>query len=294
MSLKPSQLIIAGFAGVATAFGVAFATIQSQSAETGSGRSPQPSNSPTLSSPAPSSSVPNPTTAPSPVAIAPADNPESPAVDTPASPQPEPVVISPPSTPKPQPVVVSPPSTPKPQPVGVSPPKSGCKISMALVADPNPPLNVRDRPQVTENNIVGKLNNNTFVSVSNEQNGWLQITDPVAGWIAKNRTKSSCPIVKQKISFLPGGSKAIVQGQIIGGGSHSYIINASKGQTMTITNRQEVFPLILTPDAKLLGNKPNTESQTKWTGKIPVTGDYSIELDSNFKGFEYEFSVELN
>ncbi|HLO49783.1 MAG TPA: SH3 domain-containing protein [Kamptonema sp.] len=289
MSLKPTQLIVAGFAGAATAFGVAFATIQSQSAETGSARSPQPSNTPTLSSPAP-----NPPASPSPVAIAPPDNPESPAVDTPTSPKPQPVVVSPPSTPQPQPVVVSPPSTPKPQPVVVSPPESGCKISMALVADPNPPLNVRDRPQVTDNNIVGKLNNNTFVSVSNEQNGWLQITDPVAGWISKNRTKSSCPNVKQRISFVAGGTEAIVQGQIIGGGSHSYLINASKGQTMTVTNRKQVFPIILTPDAKVLAEKPNAEGQTTWTGKVPVTGDYILELDSNFKGFEYEFSIELN
>ncbi|MDF0551662.1 SH3 domain-containing protein [Kamptonema sp. UHCC 0994] len=276
MSFKPSQFIIAALAGVATALGVTIATIQSQSSFTDSKLPPQPSNSPLLSSP-----VPNPQAGINPVSPTIANNPESPAVDTPASP-------------KPQPIVLSPRVTPKPQPIVVSPPDSGCKIGMALVIDPNPPLNVRDRPQVSESKIVGTLSNNTFVSVADEQNGWLRITDPISGWIAKNRTKSSCQNVNQRISFPAGGSEAIVQGQIIGGGSHSYLINATKGQTITLTNHQQVLPLILTPNGKVLADNSDLEGKTKWTGKVPVTGDYTLQLDSNFKGYKYDFSIELN
>ena len=276
MSFKPSQFIIAALAGVATALGVTIATIQSQSSFTDPKLPPQPSNPPVLSSP-----VPNPQADINPASPTIANNPESPAVDTPVSP-------------KPQPIVLSPRVTPKPQPIVVSPPDSGCKISMALVIDPNPPLNVRDRPQVSQSKIVGTLSNNTFVSVADEQNGWLRITDPIAGWIAKNRTKSSCQNVNQIISFLAGGNEAIVQGEIIGGGSHSYLINATKGQTITLTNHQQVLPLILTPDGKVLAGNSDLEGKTKWTGKVPVTGDYTLELDSNFKGYKYDFSIELN
>ncbi|OCQ99687.1 peptide-binding protein [Oscillatoriales cyanobacterium USR001] len=251
MSFKPNQTIIAGLVGVATAFGVAVATIQSQSAFHAS--EPQ---IPSQNIPTPSSTL-NPETA------------TNVSVDT------------------------TNPESVKPQPIVISPPDSGCKISMALVADPNPPLNVRDRPQLNDSKIIGKLTNNSFVSVSNEQNGWLQITEPVAGWIAKNRTKSSCPNVKQRISFYPGGTEAIVKGEIIGGGSHSYLINATKDRRITLKNYQQFPPFILTPDGKLLAQPRELEGKTEWTGTIPVTGDYTLQLDSNYKGYKYNFSVEI-
>jgi hypothetical protein len=176
----------------------------------------------------------------------------------------------------------------------VTPPNSGCKITQAVVSDPNPPLNVRSKPQVSDSDVVGKLKNDTFVSVVQEQDGWLRITDPVPGWIAKNRTESSCASVKQQINFLPGGDAAIVKGRIIGGGSHSYLIRATKGQTMTVKNRKQVFPSIFTPDGKLFAGDPNTQgTKTEWAGKMPVTGNYTFQLDSNFRGYEYEFSVRL-
>jgi hypothetical protein len=151
---------------------------------------------------------------------------------------------------------------------------------------------VRSSPQVSDSKIVGKLNNNTFVSVAEEQNGWLRITDP-PGWIAKNRTESSCSKVNQQINFLPGGDEAIVKGRIIGGGTHSYIIRAAKGQTMTVRTRKDVFPLIIAPGGKVLAGNPYEGNETEWTGKVPVTGNYTLQLDSNFRGYEYEFSVKL-
>lgn len=266
MSIKPSQLMIAGLAGLATAIGVALATIQSQSGDTSSERSSKP-------------------VASRPVPAAPASIPLSPAKPTPASPTPQP---------SPSPTRQASSSAVKPEPVVVTPPESGCKISMAVIADPNPPLNVRSSPKVADSNIVGQLKNDTFVSVADEQNGWLQITAPVAGWINKNRTKSSCPLVKQRINFLPGGNEAIVRGRIVGGGSHTYLMKVSKGQTLTVRNHQQVFPLILTPEGKLLGIDPNAASpKNEWTGQVPANGDYTLQLDSNYKGFEYEFSVQV-
>lgn len=40
---------------------------------------------------------------------------------------------------------------------------------------------------------VGKLDNGTAVTSVTEQNGWIQISDPVQGWIAKSRTRRVCP-----------------------------------------------------------------------------------------------------
>ncbi|WP_445175809.1 SH3 domain-containing protein [Microcoleus sp.] len=258
MPFTSTQIIITGLAGVATAVGVAVATIQSGAMKQ--------SNPPLAESPASTKNQ---------IAAVAANNPESG--------QPEPLQAPT------QPAEVS---GPKVGPVVVTPPNSGCKITQAVVSDPNPPLNVRSSPQVRDSKIVGKLNNNTFVSVAEEQNGWLRITDP-PGWIAKNRTESSCSKVNQQINFLPGGDEAIVKGRIIGGGSHSYIIRAAKGQTMTVRTRKDVFPQIIAPGGELLAGNPYEGNETEWTGKVPVTGNYTLQLDSNFRGYEYEFSVKL-
>ncbi|MBW4496018.1 MAG: SH3 domain-containing protein [Oscillatoria princeps RMCB-10] len=185
----------------------------------------------------------------------------------------------------------------KSDPIVITPPTEGCKIAQARVADPNPPLNVRSSPQVADGNIVGKLNNGTFVSVAEERNGWFRITDPVRGWVAKNRTESSCSQVSQRITFAAQGDSAIIRGRIVGGGSHQYILRATKGQTMTLTVQKGALPFIYPP------NDPNGRSdlsggghysgKTSWTGKLPATGDYTLTLDSNYKGFEYEFLVRV-
>ena len=177
-------------------------------------------------------------------------------------------------------------------PVIITPPTLGCKIVMAIVDDPEAPLNVRSIPEVREGNIVGQLNNNTFFSVTDEKSGWLKITNPIRGWVAKNRTRSSCAIVDQTITFSPGSDTAIVRGQIIGTGSHNYRVRMIQAQTLTIKNLGDVFPAIIGPDGQLIAKEPNIEgNDSEWTGIMPVSGVYTLQLDSNFHGFEYEFLV---
>lgn len=276
MSFTNGQIITVSLIGVATAVGVAAATIQAGTMKQLDAES--------------AASIENPSE------VAPANNPASgkPEIAEANTRATEKSASQVETSPAIQSSQVAGVSQRKATPVVVTPPNSGCKISQAVVSDPNPPLNVRSNPQVSDGNVVGKLKNNTFVSVAEERDGWLRITDPVPGWIAKNRTESSCATVNQQINFLPGGDEAIVKGRIIGGGSHSYQIRAREGQTMTIKNRQQVFPAILTPDGKLLAGDPNTQgTKTEWTGKMPVSGNYTFQLDSNFRGYEYEFSVKL-
>ncbi|MEM1168392.1 MAG: SH3 domain-containing protein [Cyanobacteria bacterium P01_H01_bin.35] len=176
--------------------------------------------------------------------------------------------------------------------VVITPPTSECKISMAIVDDPEAPLNVRSSPEVKEGNIVGQLNNNTFVSVADEQSGWLQITNPVTGWVAKNRTRSSCATVDQTINFSSESDTVIVRGEIIGTGNHSYRLNMIQGQILTIKNFGDVFPAIISPDGELIARETNVEgNENEWTGVISLSGVYTLQLDSHRRGFEYEFSV---
>ncbi len=180
----------------------------------------------------------------------------------------------------------------KSSPVIITPPTSGCKINMAIVDDPEAPLNVRSSPEVKEGNIVGQLNNNTFVSVADEKSGWLQITNPVTGWVAKNRTRSSCATVEHNITFSPESDTAIIRGEIIGTGSHNYRVRMIQGQTLTIKNLGDVFPAIISPDGQFMEIEPNVESnKNQWTDVMRVSGVYTLKLDSNLRGYKYEFLV---
>lgn len=63
-----------------------------------------------------------------------------------------------------------------------------CYASAIRVSrDPTSPLNVRSGAG-TEFAIAGKLGNGTQLQVIGEQKGWLQISAPISGWVAKSRT----------------------------------------------------------------------------------------------------------
>ena len=77
-----------------------------------------------------------------------------------------------------------------------------CQI---LVTDPNPPLNVRSSPVSAKDNVVGNLKNGTLVTVINENQGWVQISQPLRGWIYENLTVTTCTEDLNKTSANPEG-----------------------------------------------------------------------------------------
>ncbi|MFM7602626.1 MAG: protein kinase domain-containing protein [Pseudanabaena sp.] len=66
-----------------------------------------------------------------------------------------------------------------------------CDYTKRLISDPQPPINVRQGAGV-DFAIVGKLDNGTQITVESEKQGWLEISAPISGWIAANRTKPVC------------------------------------------------------------------------------------------------------
>lgn len=59
------------------------------------------------------------------------------------------------------------------------------------VADPNPPTNVRAGP-ATSQPVVGRLANGTLVTMTGRNDGWISLSDPVAGWVAGNLLRLDC------------------------------------------------------------------------------------------------------
>lgn len=269
---RNSSVILAGVVAVAAAAGMTYAIVQPN---------PTGSNSGSTSRPSPPVATPQPTA------------PSSPMTQVPASPAPtEPVapVESPVTEP---PGADRAPVAPGPEPDrAVSRQVEFCSVSMAVVKDPEPPLNVRSAPS-TAGSILGKLKNGEWVSVQDEKDGWLQITNPIAGWISKQRTDHACNRKIERIRFSGDRGRLTISDRFVGGGNHSYVFSLQQGQRLTITRANGPFPYVTLPGGRGYLLDQRQEPTQTWTGEIPKPGEYAIELDSNFKGYQYSFLVEV-
>lgn len=82
-------------------------------------------------------------------------------------------------------------------------PPSDC---ITLVADLNPPLNVRSQPFVAPDNIVGKLNTGMRISIEKQEGNWLLLNAPVQGWVYQKLTATSCAESGQIFAQIPQNS----------------------------------------------------------------------------------------
>ncbi|MBD0335774.1 MAG: SH3 domain-containing protein [Cyanobacteria bacterium Co-bin13] len=168
-----------------------------------------------------------------------------------------------------------------------------CITTMAIVDDPDAPLNVRSSPVVAEGNVVDQFENGVFLTVTGEQSGWLQISEPVVGWVAKNRVDSTCNQKVERIRFAAGSDRIGVADYFVGTGSHQYVLTARAGQTITLQGQKGPLPVIAGPNGQPLASAAGWENKTSWSGQLPTTGDYTLTLDSNYKGYDYAFSVQV-
>lgn len=168
-----------------------------------------------------------------------------------------------------------------------------CVVKMALVNDPKPPLNVRSTPTTDGDNVVGQLKNGTLMTIADEQNGWLQIKSPLKGWVSKQQTTNSCNQKVERISLSTDDTAVQVVDRFVGSGSHRYVLPVKQGQTLTITHNRGPFPVIMAPDGTVLLGHEKDEKRSTWSGQLAQTGDYVIELESNFRGYRYAFSMQM-
>ena len=219
-------------------------------------------------------------------------------VQTAAAPPTDSPVTTAPATATPDPSLNAPPSAPEVAQVSVpviTPDTENCPIRMAVVDDPDGPLNVRSSPEVTTDNVVSSLENQAFVSIVQEQGTWFEIETPIQGWIAKSRTRYTCARVDKAIALDASNPQARVQGSLIGTGIHQYRVSLSGGETLTVENQNGIFPSVLSPDQQLLNpDWSGTEEITTWSQTLTTPGDYSLFLDSNFRGFDYDFQIRVD
>lgn len=169
-----------------------------------------------------------------------------------------------------------------------------CDTTMARVDDPRAPLNVRSQPEVTDDNVVGQLDDRAWVTITGEDSGWWRISDPQSGWIAKNLTDSSCNELVAQLGFPAGATAVRLSDRIVGAGFHEYRLEAMAQQTMTLTAIDDSpLPFVRAPNGREITDAASMQGRSTWRGELPSSGEYILEYNSNFQGFEYETEIEI-
>jgi hypothetical protein len=166
-----------------------------------------------------------------------------------------------------------------------------CEVTMAKVMDPDPPLNVRSSPDSSAPNITGQLNNGIYVTIEAETSDWYKITSPQSGWIAKSKTKHGCSHRTERLTANSTVTGETVIGEFIGTGDHIYILKLESGQTLTIQPTQGPRPGLVDPGGKMI--QAMEDDRSSLIIPIKTSGDYRIDLASQYKGYTYEFTVEV-
>jgi hypothetical protein len=151
---------------------------------------------------------------------------------------------------------------------------------------------------VKPDNIVGKLNNGTFLQVKTEKNDWFQVTTTddsrISGWVSKKQTDYSCGQKVADLNLIVGASPVTIADRFIGDGTHQYKLTLRKGQPLVLTVKSGPAPYLMDPSEKLIaGDGRGGGIDGTWSGTLPADGVYTIALDSNYQGYSYSFSVQL-
>lgn len=96
----------------------------------------------------------------------------------------------------------------------------------------------------------------------------------------------------KRITFLPGSISAGVESPLSGGAIARYVLAIRAGQTLTVTvasPTQDVFPDIYGADGVQL--KQSRDKQPNWSGKLPTTQDYFINVVSTGKDTRFTLQI---
>ncbi len=100
---------------------------------------------------------------------------------------------------------------------------------------------------------------------------------------------------QQQIKFAPGKSSASLQGGLARGETMRYLLDANKGQTMSVSltsvEHNAVFEVL--SDAGSMGRSKLVDGYQEWTGKLPIRGTYAIVVGSERGGAEFTLDVSI-
>lgn len=147
--------------------------------------------------------------------------------------------------------------------------------------------------------IYGVTSGDILVDSGSKQTSWQgrlpSNQDYIIQVISSNTTSFTLTVtIPERISFAPGAISASLSGPLRANEVHTFILRAAAGQTMTLT---------LTPDDQSVllafygyqNGEPylrTAAGQTSWTGEVPVTQDYVIQVVS-VVGSDKTFTLDV-
>ncbi|MCA1626856.1 MAG: hypothetical protein LC742_02685 [Acidobacteria bacterium] len=102
--------------------------------------------------------------------------------------------------------------------------------------------------------------------------------------------------VTRRIRFARGRTTAVLKNSLVRGDVDRYILGARAGQTMTVhitsLENNAVFNL-QTPSGKSLEGAGEVDDATDWSGELPESGDYIIEVGGTRGNATYTLEVTI-
>lgn len=102
---------------------------------------------------------------------------------------------------------------------------------------------------------------------------------------------------QERIKFSKGESSATLEGGVERGGSHYYLVKASRDQWMVVTimsvEDNAVFQIINKKTGEYLAGAGEESDAKRWEGYLPSSGDYKIIIGSIRGGCEYTLKVTI-
>ena len=100
--------------------------------------------------------------------------------------------------------------------------------------------------------------------------------------------------VTKQVRFAKGHTSATYKGAVIRGTRDRYLVGARGGQVMTVkirsTEHNAVFS-IADPQGVSLKGAAEEDDAIHWSGKLPTSGDFAIEVGGTRGNAEYSLTV---
>jgi hypothetical protein len=117
---------------------------------------------------------------------------------------------------------------------------------------------------------------------------------PTATSVPPVATTVPLPANAQRIQFVYGATSATVAGELNGGASYSYVVNATAGQTMKVevwSPNSDVYLSVLSSNSTVMLD--GATHQTKWESVVNTTGDYYLTVTAGDGRTSYSVTVTI-
>lgn len=100
----------------------------------------------------------------------------------------------------------------------------------------------------------------------------------------------------KRVRFASGHTSATYKGAAVRGTRDRYLVGARAGQLMTVRIRsleQNAVFSIADPAGTFMEGAGEEDDATQWTGKLPTSGDFAIEVSGTRGNADYSLTVTV-